>query len=701
MQHIALSHDKLAWIRTHIDFARINSVKELVSTITEAATQFQDEEEVKQFKGDAFEIFVEYFMKYFEGHNDIGITQYQPAQALEDLGVDGEGSGHDKKPATVQVKFRSNPKKNITHEELAKFLAQSILQYGVDPADLRNMLVVSTAFDTTSNVQALYLSRGMRHIGYNDLERIIGLINPDFWEGLNWAVKRSQAPLVRTRKPRFEHQKEANEAIRDFLHSPQKRGYVISGTGSGKTLMEGDTAKEYFIGGGKVVVYASPRISLTEQSKVEIHCNSEGISFERLTFDSCGLEQMPEIAGEAYERKRSTTNPVKAKQFIGEALNRDAKVFIFTTLHSTLKLFEVLKELGINDFLYMADECHNLVPPEFSNILASDSHLDKFLGFTGTGRYTPRNPNGTGMNNPTRWGKLIIGIPYCRLASEGITLPPRAFYLIIDDNEDPDALNVDIVNKGIRAFKDQVYPEQPCKVIVTCSSVREAHHMADSDVLTDLPDFQKFVITSDLEKMRGRKKEEQLRGFAQAENAVIFHYDMIGEGTNVPSTSSTLPLRAMSPIKAFQTISRANRVLESDRGKPVDDRQVWDKPWAWVICPYIRKNPQSAHAYINMNHILYEMRKQDPNFMIEAYTFVADSSGEEDDHNVEPYSKRVKEISDKVIQDLEILQEEEEKALAIITKAGAQGLVGAELVLTDSDIIQLSRIEESNDSLSF
>lgn len=115
------------------------------------------------YKGDAFEVLVEFLIKSSPFDNRIGILNYDPIISSEDYGVDGAGQSLvDMSPVTVQIKFRSNKEKYLTPNEdhISNFVSKSYSTYfksyidnlltGKSKGkniDCRNMLIITTAKD--------------------------------------------------------------------------------------------------------------------------------------------------------------------------------------------------------------------------------------------------------------------------------------------------------------------------------------------------------------------------------------------------------------------------------------------------------------------------------------------------------------------------------------------------------------------------
>lgn len=150
-------------------------------------------ERAYKYAGDAFEVFVEYLIKSHGMSSEIGITQYEPLTQLgntdKDTGVDGTGCGTNGKPATVQCKFKSNRTAILTanDDHLCNFAWASVKKYGVDLADDKNMLIVSTGQELAAFTAHDMLMDTVRFIGYHELVKMLDN-NFAFWEGFKEAT---------------------------------------------------------------------------------------------------------------------------------------------------------------------------------------------------------------------------------------------------------------------------------------------------------------------------------------------------------------------------------------------------------------------------------------------------------------------------------------------------------------------------------
>lgn len=717
---ILLEHKSLPERRQFIsedELKKVVDIDSFIGIVDTSLKNFKTEDEQNKHKGDMFEIFCEFFLKKFGDDKNIRISNYQPnahcdpLYDLPDHGVDGRGKSNGKNVA-IQAKYYPYVKAlSLNKAHLGNFTSEATnpsYEYCVDGRE--NLRLLTFALDVSSEVR-VHMNGGLV-IGLNQFKSVIGSENKDFWLQFAKSWEVSQPLVARSLYELKPHQLRMVEAARGLLNSLDKhRGWIGCGTGGGKTLVIKVLAEEF----ASLVVIAAPRISLVEQIKNVIwKQKSIGCNYDRLTFHSGGKEEMLFFKGDAIFNQQSTTDATKLADFI----RKPGKKIIFTTYHSSRRLGETLRSEGINDWLYLADECHNLVSTEFSSLLKKKGELEpldfkKFIGFTGTAK-EQKDPNGYGMNNKVTWGDCICEVTPAELAQIGITVPPRMYFVNVNDAALATQLNYDIVNKAIRSFKDGLYSTSDCKIIVTCPSVEVAHEMCSEGILSNLDDFEKFVITSS-RKMGARTRDGELKKFSQAKNALLFHYDMIGEGIDVPAVSGVLMLRGLNNIKIIQNIGRANRLNDEDKKRlglgeiEILNRDQWSKPYAWVITPYVKSDPLSCDAYNNTLRVLYKLRKQEFDFLAEEYIYVADSEGEGGDAEFDQAKqdeeakkeKLREEIEEKVLKDFELLQEDEMKAKEMLKKCYVKSFASAEYSLPEGDDKYLNEKCQTKDPFKF
>jgi hypothetical protein len=142
-------------------------------------------------KGDAFEAFVEYWLKSSPNDNRIGISKYQILNELQsdDWGVDGIGIGANGKPATVQVKYRSDPKHQLTAngDGLSNFMKESVFEYNVDKEDSKNMIVIHTAKCIHPTTKSEMLKGKVCELSRSDIQKMVNTVS--FWDNFREAIE--------------------------------------------------------------------------------------------------------------------------------------------------------------------------------------------------------------------------------------------------------------------------------------------------------------------------------------------------------------------------------------------------------------------------------------------------------------------------------------------------------------------------------
>lgn len=142
---------------------------------------YPDRYDPENYKGDGLELFAEALIKLSPIDTRIGIAHYTVVEGV-DTGVDGFGIGTNGRPATVQVKFRSNSEKMLTANEdhLSNFISASQNRYGVAIEDVNNMLIITTAKNLHPFTRDEMLYNKVRCLGYEQLRELVDN-NLQFW----------------------------------------------------------------------------------------------------------------------------------------------------------------------------------------------------------------------------------------------------------------------------------------------------------------------------------------------------------------------------------------------------------------------------------------------------------------------------------------------------------------------------------------
>lgn len=171
-------------------FKDTNTLSKLTNKIIKVSKVFDKfaYKDADKLKGDLFEIFAECFFKILSADNRIGIHNYEPAPPIDDYGVDGIATGMDNKPATIQIKFRSNATTELIQEDIKQFAFQSIVSHNVDKDTKTNMVVFTTAKSLHWITDQRVFSGRIRTLGNSEISSLIDN-NSGFWYELNSLIE--------------------------------------------------------------------------------------------------------------------------------------------------------------------------------------------------------------------------------------------------------------------------------------------------------------------------------------------------------------------------------------------------------------------------------------------------------------------------------------------------------------------------------
>jgi superfamily II DNA or RNA helicase len=422
-----------------------------------------------------------------------------------------------------------------------------------------------------------------------------------------------------------QHQKEAMESISNNTNT---KGKIILPTGTGKTLIEAEAIREAIResqskGELPVIKINSPRILLCFQLFEDIfkRLNSMGISAAYINYNSGKADAnffTTEIRknGGIYQQIISTTSTVEVQDAYRKALKANLPLIIFSTYHSS----EKFAGSGIIPHLTIHDEAHNLVSNEFCEITMLTSGKDLF--FTATEK-TTESPIGEGMNNVTRFGDIIFTKSPKQMIDAGEMVSPYIHVVSAKNRLQLNLNNLDTDYDGIFKSIEAAFVAHQnkiressfdpsklgAKVLVVCRGQNDLQEIFKSKILEkfrkDNPKIHVFALSSDFgiynddegkfePPVTNRKKFallKKVQRLTSADQAIIFHVDMIGEGIDAPGITGVMPFRNCEMTKFIQNIGRASRLHLEDREKLYSgeistvDRSKWIKPYSWIIIP--------------------------------------------------------------------------------------------------------------------
>jgi hypothetical protein len=107
--------------------------------------QDPDAYEPLKYMGDCWEVFGEFFFKFFNGDHTLTYTANYEPNLEYDCGIDGRGiSTLDGKPNVLQMKFKADPTKWLTNDDnISNVAADATLNEGIIPNG-KNIIVFTS-----------------------------------------------------------------------------------------------------------------------------------------------------------------------------------------------------------------------------------------------------------------------------------------------------------------------------------------------------------------------------------------------------------------------------------------------------------------------------------------------------------------------------------------------------------------------------
>jgi hypothetical protein len=167
----------------------------------------------RKFRGDAFEIFGEYFCRVTDTDSRVGVRAGQLVPLEEDVGVDLHGdSTLGDGPVSVQFKFKSDATYEFKLRELATWLAASGHIYG---ASGRNLILVTTG--ACVNYRVRQVVPNLRVVNRTILQEMTDT-NVGFWNDFHASLAGSvKTPKQRQDRTLYPDQEAALASIANWM----------------------------------------------------------------------------------------------------------------------------------------------------------------------------------------------------------------------------------------------------------------------------------------------------------------------------------------------------------------------------------------------------------------------------------------------------------------------------------------------------
>lgn len=423
-------------------------------------------------------------------------------------------------------------------------------------------------------------------------------------------------------------------------------GQVNNPTGTGKTFIQkyihvSDMVEKTKNNESGVYVIAAHRLILCSQLFNEIidlivkcglktnllYIGSGRHHFERLNYDynKYGFSR-DDIAC------LQTTSSKDVSEFVNKSIKDNHHVLIVSTYHS----FDCLNDLDKIDICTF-DEAHITTEDRFTeNInLVKDKIKVKYF-FTATRKVIGETE---GQNNIDFYGPVLHEMsPRSAVELGEIVAPMLHFIKTISDEEDIDKKNnvgmlvktvIDSFTKHNEKVKSMSYnPERiSAKLLVANSGLDEIQCIVKDNIFIEWcteNNIQVFNISSktgetahnfdnDITRQEILEKMNQL---TSEDKAILFHYDTLTEGIDLPAITGVMLFRSTIPfIKLLQNLGRACRLHPDDRKRLYSEEILVGqyskmiKPHSWVILPtYINENWKYVEGIIRDLRISYNIK---------------------------------------------------------------------------------------------
>jgi superfamily II DNA or RNA helicase len=367
------------------------------------------------------------------------------------------------------------------------------------------------------------------------------------------------------------HQQSALTAIQlEILAGKGKAiGRIIMPTGAGKTFVEAAVIElqqtNRVPGANKIHLILAPRILLANQLIGEFR-NFGGTQYRAIAFHSGNHE--PDYDDIKWE-ETATTKVAKVQEEFTKALNTGMDLVVFSTYHSCHNL------AGIDFDTIIADESQYCVSENFNNSIKSLTGKVK-LFFTATEKHTASDA-GRGLNNEAIYGPRLFTITPEELIQAGLIVAPR-LHVMYGTTKSEDR---SVIDEVIQLATEQTAVTLPelgfSKILFAMKGTKDVHSVVDnlSKIKAVMPNHSIFTITSKKGAMidgEGFRREEFISKLKSADNALVFHYDILSEGIDVDGITGVCLMRNLGLAKLLQTIGRAVRIYKPN---PSLKRQAW------------------------------------------------------------------------------------------------------------------------------
>lgn len=325
-----------------------------------------------------------------------------------------------------------------------------------------------------------------------------------------------------------------------------------------------------------------------------------------------------------------TTSSEAAAAFVDRAGQKGNHILIVTTYHS----FDCLRHIGDIDICTF-DEAHTTVEDRFKeNIEAVWDNIKRKFFFTATRKVIGET---LGQNDFDFYGPVLYEMPPRNAVNVGEVVAPHIHIVkpLLEDNIEVDKANIGMKIKTVmesfiaheaRVKEASISPETIAgKLLITNSGLDEIRGIVSDKI------FRNWCFENNINVFSFSSKDgeahnfdnnisredmlERMNSLKSNERAILFHYDILTEGIDLPAITGVMLMRSTIPfIKLLQNLGRACRLHPDDRKKlyagEIAPKQYGSmvKPNSWVILPvYLNDHWQYVQDIISNLRKSYEV----------------------------------------------------------------------------------------------
>lgn len=557
-------------------------------------------DEYNESVGKAYEVYCEFFLRFFEGDTRLGVKKVKDTSANKyTRGFDFLFKSPDGLKGLCQTKFRGDPTYRFTGDALGTFYEQCLFMAQKNKIIPERRLL--RLFTNLLGCQGIFSNpegAPCDVIGYELQHDLIGR-EPSFWSQLSIVLEESCKPRTTLHKPMlWAHQQRMNQACMTVMVSGG-RGKVICATGGGKTRCEGDMINLGLeVLGFKTAVLIAPTINLLYQH----HQSFEKLGYlqgRRVVHVRTGdmPDHDPELINCIQTRK-----PEELVKLLQEAAETPT-IFMVTydSLAVTRNFYNAVQQWGGMIDLTIFDEFHRAVrqgTQEEGKVnmkeLLTNYRSARNLFFSAS---LKRGRVLCAVRDEDIFGKTLEEVTYQELRRVGILVPKLNIKFVKPTAElkysVQDSIKLDLARDGadakeaaaeaagyIAAYRDHAESHSITNMITFAKSVPNLEVMYRSAAVSkELQGVSVHMISSSVSVEDRAEIFEHVKTSTQN---LIYHHSVAKEGTDIPGLNCGAISRGMDVISIQQGIGRLVRVHPDDLARLQTGEIKLNDPAGWV-----------------------------------------------------------------------------------------------------------------------